>query len=58
MWLRTWLASAKFTTHSWRCATGRTADSKHLFGSDFFHGEIVLQVHVHEWSILNGYNEE
>jgi hypothetical protein len=23
------LASAKFTAHSWRCATGRTADSKH-----------------------------
>ena len=39
MWLRTWLAGAKFTTHSWRCAAGRTADSKHLFGSDFFHGE-------------------
>ena len=37
MWLRARLAVAKFTAHSWRCATRRATDCQHIFRGDFFH---------------------
>jgi hypothetical protein len=46
------LAGAKFATHSWRCATGWAADSKHLFGSDFFHSRRIAPTNVEGCSIL------
>jgi hypothetical protein len=57
MWFGTRLTSAKFTTHSWRRATGWTTDSEYVFGSDvFFHnGKMMTQTDVREWSILNSY---
>lgn len=43
MWLSARLTSAKFTTRSWRCATGWTANSEQLFWSE---------VSFHNWRMM------
>src|SRR6266851_8515829 len=52
------LASTKLTLLPRSSTTSRTRDGEYLFGADRFHGKIMPQPDVQEWSILTSYNQD